>query len=205
MAFRGHVVGPLTFSAFLILSAVPSISQAQLAAQDEGMEDTSECDLLKGGSFPLADVDRYAALSVRSLEYTFYGKPLVALTESDMRKISRLADLCDGQDGIDATRIDQLLSLVQEAKSHRGDTMAWINKVLEEIYNMSNDGHNLARLNQLWDQMQQHQHGMLRGDLKALADIIVEKQNEIHAAAPSRERDAFQANPSGAAPGVVSP
>ncbi|EKE69507.1 hypothetical protein [Oceanibaculum indicum] len=147
--------------------------------QDAGAN--AQCARLPGGNAPVDRIARLSGqLSVNSLIFTYYGKPLAELTSSDFDEIEALTATCRGSAGDAMKEIRAFRSKVEEANAARGKTLDWIEKSQVEIGRMKGGPTDLERLQELWVEMLARSEEMLPTDRAPLARAIVLKQEAIY-------------------------
>lgn len=150
--------------------------------QDAGAN--AQCARLPGGNAPVDRIARLSGqLSINSLRYTYFGKPLSDLTASDFDEIEALTATCRGAAGDAMRDFRAFRAKVEEANATRRKTLNWIEQSRVEIGRMKGGANDLQRLQALWVEMLSRSEEMLPEDRAPLARAIVLKQDEIYQAA----------------------
>ncbi|MFN3460256.1 MAG: hypothetical protein ACK4ZN_04510 [Oceanibaculum sp.] len=149
--------------------------------QDAGAN--AQCARLPGGNAPVERIARLSGqLSINSLTFTYFGKPLSDLTAADFDEIEALTATCRGSAGDAMKEIRAFRAKVQEANAARRATVNWVEQSQVEIGRMKGGAADLQRLQELWVEMLARSEEMLPGDRAPLARAIVLKQDEIYKA-----------------------
>jgi hypothetical protein len=146
-------------------------------------EANAQCARLPGGNAPVERIARLSGqLSINSLRFTYFGKPLAELTSADFDEIEALTATCRGAAGEALREIRTFRAKVEEANAARGKTLNWIEQSRVEIGRMKGGAADLQRLQELWVEMLSRTEEMLPADRAPLARAIVLKQDEIYKA-----------------------
>lgn len=147
----------------------------------QGAGANAQCARLPGGNAPVERIARLSGqLSVKSLTFTYYGKPLAELTASDFDEIEALTATCRGSGGDAMKEIQAFRAKVEEANAARRKALDWIEKSRVEIGRMEGSPADLERLQELWVEMLARSEEMLPADRAPLASAIVLKQESIY-------------------------
>lgn len=175
--------------AVLLIGAVAGLSlpaAAQNAKRGGGKQDAganAQCARLPGGNAPVQRIARLSGqLSVNSLTFTYFDKPLSDLTAADFDEIETLTAACQGEAGEAMRDIRAFRAKVLEANAARRATINWVEQSQVEIGRMKGGAADLQRLQELWVEMLARSEEMLPGDRAPLARAIVLKQDEIYKA-----------------------
>lgn len=190
-------------SAFLFI-AVPETARSQQAGSDnpdeggiekvlgpDGEEITdAECTRLEGATAPIQRLARLSgAMSVRNLEFTYFGKPLYALTEKDFALLRILKPFCEGTpSNIDKVIFDRLETLVNEARDTRDRAIAWINESTAKLDKMDPSPEAIREVHNLWTEMENRRLEMLTADQLYFADYLTERRNELYEGKQAKPR-----------------
>lgn len=183
VALIGLVLG-LVLPAEALAQAQPQGQQGQgKQANDQPAVAPAQCARLPGGNAPVQRIARLSGqLSINSLRFTYFDKPLADLTSADFDEIEALTATCQGSAGEAIKEIRAFRSKVEEANAARGKTLNWIEKSRIEIGRMKGGAADLERLQELWVEMLSRTEEMLPTDRSPLARDIVLKQEAIYKA-----------------------
>jgi hypothetical protein len=186
-------VGIVAFTVFLTLSiASGARSQTPGAADEEiaprvlgpdGEEITdAECSKLEGSTAPIQRLARLAgAMSVRNLEFTYFSKPLHALTDKDFALLRILKPFCDGTPSdIDEVIMDRLEQKVKEARDTRDKSIDWINEASAKLDAMKPSPEAIREVHNLWTEMENRRLEMLASDLNFFAKYLTERRDALY-------------------------
>lgn len=149
----------------------------------QGAAASAQCTRLPGGNAPVERIARLSGqLSINSLRYTYFDKPLAELTAADFDQIEAITASCQGGAGEAIREVRAFRAKVEEANAARGQTLNWIEKNRVEIGRMGNGPKDLQRLQVLWAEMLARTEEMLPTDRAPLARAIVLKQEAIYKA-----------------------
>lgn len=163
--------------------AQPAEAQGQKKNGDKDAGANAQCARLPGGNAPVERIARLSGqLSINSLTFTYFGKPLSDLTAADFDEIEALTATCRGSAGDAMKEIRAFRAKVQEANAARRATVNWVEQSQVEIGRMKGGAADLQRLQELWVEMLARSEEMLPGDRAPLARAIVLKQDEIYKA-----------------------
>jgi hypothetical protein len=175
-----------------LVLAAEALAQAQPQGQQQGQGKQAreqpavapaQCARLPGGNAPVQRIARLSGqLSINSLRFTYFDKPLADLTSADFDEIEALTATCQGSAGEAIKEIRAFRSKVEEANAARGKTLNWIEKSRIEIGRMKGGAADLERLQELWVEMLSRTEEMLPTDRSPLARDIVLKQEAIYKA-----------------------
>jgi len=193
----------LVLSAFLFIAA-PGAARSQQAGasnpEDQGSETIlgpdgqeitdAECTKLEGSTAPIQRLARLnGAMSVRNLEFTYFSKPLHALTEKDFALLRILKPFCEGTpSGIDKVIFDRLEKLVGEAKGTRDEAVRWINEATSKLDKMVPSPEAIREVHNLWAEMENRRLEMLASDQLYFAKYLTERRNELYAGKQAKPR-----------------
>ena len=196
-------LGALVLSAFLFL-AIPDVARGQQAGADNpddpgpekiigpnGEEITDEeCSRLEGSTAPIQRLARLAGnMSVRNLEFTYFGKPVYALTEKEFALLRILKPFCDGYPSeIDKVIFDRLEKLVNEARDTRDRAIQWINEATTKLDKMEPSPEAIREVHNLWTEMENRRLEMLTSDQLYFAEYLNERRNELYAGKQAKPR-----------------
>lgn len=176
-------------AAFGLSLPADALAQAQpQGGRDQGARNqpavaAAQCSRLPGGNAPVQRIARLSGqLSINSLRYTYFEKPLAELTADDFDQIEALTAACQGSAGEAMKEIRAFRAKVEEANAARGKTLNWIEKSQVEIGRMKGGAADLERLQELWVEMLSRTEEMLPADRAPLARAIVLKQEAIYKA-----------------------
>lgn len=167
----------------IVLSADGLAQTQPQNAQDAPAGAPAQCARLPGGNAPVDRIARLSGqLSINSLRYTYFDKPLAELTSADFDQIEALTASCQGSAGEAIKEVRAFRTKVEEASAARRKTLNWIEESQIEIGRMKGGAADLQRLQELWVEMLSRTEEMLPSDRAPLARAIVLKQEAIYKA-----------------------
>jgi hypothetical protein len=150
----------------------------------------AECTKFEGSTAPVQRLARLAgAMSVRNLEFTYFGKPLHALTAKEFALLRILKPFCDGTPSeIDALILDRLEEKVNEARDTRDRTVQWINEATAKMDAMPPSPEAIREVHNLWTEMENRRLEMLASDQNFFANYLTERRNALYEGKQAKPR-----------------
>lgn len=176
-----------------LLVSGQAVAQAQAPAPAGGgaaAAANADCKKLPGGNAPVQRMARLeGGMSVRNLELTYFGKPLYALTDSDIAYLRTLWPECGTYEDALAEQIAaKLRTLISDAKGARQDSLDWISSVEKDIATLKPGEESIRKIHDLWQEMLNREYEMLPGDLQYLAKKLSDKREELYTSQQQRQR-----------------
>lgn len=150
----------------------------------------AECEKLAGATAPIQRLARLSgAMSVRNLEFTYFSKPLYALTAKDFALLRILKPFCDGSPSeLDKVILDRLETLVDEARETRDRAVQWINEATAKLDKMEPSPEAIREVHNLWTEMENRRLEMLASDQRYFSDYLTERRNELYEGKQAKPR-----------------
>lgn len=188
---------------FLMLAS-PAVAQNQAGGAANSDEETTpkvlgpdgeeitdaECSNLEGSTAPIQRLARLAgAMSVRNLDFTYFGKPLYALTAKEFAFLRILKPFCDGTPSeLDELILDRLEEKVNEARDTRDKTVEWINEATAKMDAMAPSPEAIREVHNLWTEMENRRLEMLASDQSYFAKYLTERRNALYEGKQAKPR-----------------
>lgn len=168
--------------------AVALLVPAPATAQVDVTE--ADCAKIPGGNAPVEVIARLeGGMSVRNLEFTYFGKPLHRLTEDDYDTILALWKLCGTYASeIADPLIDKLEAIVDDAKVARRESLAWIDETKKKATALKPGQEGIVAISNMWQEMLNREFEMLQSDLNHLAGHLEKRQQELYSSHERHQR-----------------
>lgn len=150
----------------------------------------SDCSKIPGGNAPIELISRLeGGMSVRNLEFTYYGKPLHQLTPEDFDTIHAIWLYCNTYEPeVADTAIDKLEAVVSDAKAARRDSLAWIEETKKKVDALKPGEKSIRQIHDMWQEMLNREFEMLKSDLDYLARYLTKQRQALYASPEQRQR-----------------
>lgn len=181
-------VNPLSSTLIAFGMAVALLISAPTAAQVDVTE--SDCAKIPDGNAPVEVIGRLkGGMSVRNLEFTYFGKSLHRLTENDYDTILALWKLCGTYSSeVAESLIDKLEAMVDDAKVARRESLTWIEETKEKAAALKPGHEGIVAISNMWQEMLNREFEMLRSDLNHLAGHLEKRQQELYSSHEKHRR-----------------
>ena len=165
----------------LILSALTcSESYGQNAKEDKSASADTEtgeqqkCESIADGNPTIERLARLeGSMSVRNLQYKYFGKLLFNLTPQDFKELKVLKPKCDNSPSEIANIIfEKLEEKIEEAKETRDSTIKWMNMTKIRLQSLSVSPNTIKEIHNTWREMESRSQEMLAEDLKYFANFL---------------------------------
>ena len=188
-------VGAIAFVMFLVLAnSTAAWSQTGGATNPDDKstkkvkgpsgEDITEADCakLKGSTAPIQRLARLpGAMSVRNLEFTYFKKPLYALTAKDFALLRVLKPFCDDTlPEIDELIFNRLEAKVNEASATREKAVQWIAEATAKMDAMKPSPEAIREVHNLWVEMESRRLEMLVSDQNYFSKYLTKRRNALY-------------------------
>ncbi|NQW09124.1 MAG: hypothetical protein HQ481_04485 [Alphaproteobacteria bacterium] len=150
----------------------------------------SDCAKIPGGNAPIERISRLSgAMSVRNLEFTYFGKPLHTLTQEDYDTIRAIWRHCKtfSPEVADAV-LKKLKAKVDDAKAARRDALAWIEATKIKAMTLKPGAESIRWIHGMWQEMLNREFEMLKSDLDHLAQHLTEWKQVLYASHEPHQR-----------------
>lgn len=183
---------PLLAAVFAVaLVAMPAQAPAQQPDRSDFLDlKDADCEKVPGGNAPVQRIARIeGGMSVRNLELTYFGKPLHELTQADLEYLRALWPFCSTfEEPVANLIVDQLGTLIDDAKSARQQSLDWISEVEAKVAALEPGEEAIRTIHDLWQQMLNREFEMLKSDLHYLAGVLSTRRNELYREEQERQR-----------------
>jgi hypothetical protein len=188
------------------LTTPPTTSET--AKEGEAFDLEYDCTRLPGGNAPVNRISRMEVkLSVDNLNFTYFGKPLHALTKEDFTVLQELVPHCMESTNVSFVKaIVDLQTAVTEAQETCARSLEWIAESVARADALQPSSQGVKELHNIWTSMLNRQLEMLPNDFRFLAEHLSKRRTELYAAfAPKRTFGARSRLKSPFEPGPVEP